>query len=182
MSSPSTGGLESHLRSAVIIPVGEAAVVDEWRERSCAAKPSRGVPAHITLLFPFVAAPRIDDELVASLGALFAASERFEFELRELRRFPAALYLSPAPATPFLRLTEAIVARFPGHPPYAGAFDSIEPPLTVAQGDDTVLNDAEATVRPLLPIRSEAPEAVLLEEVEPNWGRWRVHTRIPFGG
>jgi 2'-5' RNA ligase len=162
--------------------VVEAAVVDEWRERSCLARPSRGVPPHITLVFPFVPADGIDEEVVSSLGALFAASERFEFELRETRRFPATLYLPPAPAAPFVRLTDAIVARFPEHPPYGGAFDSIEPHLTVAQGEPEVLSEAEEAVRPLLPISSEACEAVLLEEVEPDWGRWRIHTRLPFGG
>ena len=182
MGSASRGGPDARLRSALIVPVSEASVVDKWRERSCAAKPSLGVPAHITLLFPFVAAPRTDAELVTSLGALVVASERFEFELREARRFPGVLYLSPAPAGPFIPLTEAILARFPAHPPYGGAFDSIEPHLRSPRGK------TPCSTRPRRPcgrscrIESEAREALLLEEVEPAFGRWRVHTRLPLGG
>ena len=51
--------MPSALRSMVIIPVPEAAdAVDRWREETCNDKPSIGVPAHITLIFPFVPAGR----------------------------------------------------------------------------------------------------------------------------
>jgi 2'-5' RNA ligase len=170
------------LRSAVVVPVGEAAAaVDGWRERTCFARPSIGIPAHVTLVFPFVPAAQVDDAVLASLRAILGGAERFGFELREPRRFPTALYLAPEPAQPFVRLTEAIVARFPGHPPYEGAFDAVVPHLTVAQGDACVLDEAEASLRALLPIACEAHEALLLEEVEANWGRWQVRARLPFG-
>ncbi len=171
------------MRSAVIVAVEEAAAaVDEWRERTCTDKPSTGVPAHITLVFPFVPAAEIDDGVIASLGAVFDAAERFRFELREPRRFPSILYVAPDPALPFVRLTEALVVRFPEHLPYAGAVDAIVPHLTVAQGSGAVLDEAEAGVRPHLPIRAEAREALLLEEVEPSRRRWRIRAHLPFSG
>lgn len=169
------------LRSAVIVAVPEAAgVVDRWREQTCNDKPSLGVPAHITLVFPFVPAGRLDQGVIASLAEIFSAEAGFDFELRRPARFPAALYLAPEPASAFTRLTDAVVSRYPEYPPYEGAFDTVVPHLTVAQGDRAVLDDAEADVRRFLPIRSEVRQAVLLEEVEPDGGRWVVRSRLPL--
>ncbi len=40
---------------------------------------------------------------------------------------PGVVYLDPEPSTPFSRLTEAVVARYPGHQPYGGAFAEVIP-------------------------------------------------------
>jgi hypothetical protein len=64
---------EEALRSALIVAVPEAtSTVDGWREHTCADRPSIGVPAHVTILFPFVPAPEIDVALVDDLRGLFA--------------------------------------------------------------------------------------------------------------
>ena len=60
--------MSSLLRSTIIVPVLEASdAVDRWREQTCSDKPSIGVPAHITLIFPFVPATQLDQEMVGSL-------------------------------------------------------------------------------------------------------------------
>jgi 2'-5' RNA ligase len=101
---------ESVLRTALIVAVPEAgSSVEQWRERTCSDKPSIGIPAHVTLLFPFIPAPEIDDGLVAELSTLFGDFESFDFELREARRWPELVYLAPEPPEPFVDLTEAIV-------------------------------------------------------------------------
>jgi 2'-5' RNA ligase len=170
------------LRSALLVAVPEAsAVADPWLERTANAKPSHGIPAHLTVLFPFVPAAELDGALLGDLSALFVRVRPFDFELTECRRFPAVLYLAPEPAEPFVAMTEAVVAVYPDFPPYEGIFDSIVPHLTVAEGLPTVLNRAEGEVRPRLPIRAEADEVLLLEEVEPEPRRWRVRARIPLG-
>jgi 2'-5' RNA ligase len=175
--------MSSLLRSTVIVPVLEASdAVDGWREQTCNDKPSVGVPAHITLIFPFVPATQLDQQMVGSLERIVCETAPFEFELREAARFPTTLYLVPRPSAAFGRLTEAIVRRFPNYPPYGGAFDRIVPHLTVAHGNDLVLDEAEADVQHFLPIRSIAREALLLEEVEADWGRWEVRARLPFAG
>jgi 2'-5' RNA ligase len=175
--------MASALRSTVIIPVPEAAdAVDRWREETCNDKPSVGMPAHITLLFPFAPTSQLDEAVIASLAEVIEEATAFAFELRKSARFPATLYLVPEPALPFVRLTEAIVRRFPGHPPYEGAFDSVVPHLTVGHGDAALMDEAEADVERNLPIESVAREAILLEEVEPDWGRWTVRARLPLTG
>jgi 2'-5' RNA ligase len=170
---------ESVLRSALILAVPEAGrSVEQWRERTCTDKPSIGIPAHVTLLFPFVPASEIDDRLVAELSELFGGFENFNFELRETRRWPEMVYLAPEPPEPFVDLTEAIVARYPDYPPYEGVFDSIVPHLTVAHGGASLLGQAEAELLESLPIGVVAREVVLLEETVPDWGRWQTRARF----
>jgi 2'-5' RNA ligase len=77
-------------RSAVVVPVAEAArLVDGWRERTWTAKPSAGVPAHVTLVFPFVW--RSATKGVAALRELTAGHHAFRFELGGTSRFPGVL-------------------------------------------------------------------------------------------
>lgn len=160
-----------------------ADAVDRWREQTCSDKPSIGVPPHVTLVFPFAPAERIDDELIASLGEVAARFEEFDVELRETARFPELLYLVPEPPAPFMQLTGAIVGHFSDYQPYEGAFtlNDLVPHLTVAYGDAAFLDEVDADVRPKLPILARVREAVLLEEVEPDWGRWVVRARLPLG-
>lgn len=173
---------ETGLRSALIVAVPEAAsAVDGWRERTCYAKPSSGMPPHVTILSPFVPAREIDDVLVEGLRRLFGRFEEFAFELREIERFPGALYLALDPPERFGALIEAVCEAYPAYPPYGGTFDSIVPHLTTAEGADAILSEAEADVLPSLPISAEASEALLIEEVEPDSARWRTRAPLPFG-
>jgi 2'-5' RNA ligase len=170
------------LRSALLVEVPEAAAaVDGWLERTAGAKPSAGIPAHLTILFPFAPAHAIDDALVADLSALFVRIPPFDFALRECRRFPAVLYLAPDPVEPFVAMTEAVAAAYPDFPPYEGIFDSIVPHLTVAEGLPALLTRAEGEVRPWLPILADAHEVVLLEELAAEPARWHARARIPLG-
>ena len=58
-------------RSALIVAVPEVEpLVGDWRSRYDNA--TLGVPAHVTLLFPFVPAAQLDDVLLGELEALFA--------------------------------------------------------------------------------------------------------------
>jgi hypothetical protein len=166
------------MRSAVIIAVPEAAgAVDHWREQSCNDKPSLGVPAHVTVLFPFVPAAELDDGVISTLAEAVATVPAFSFELRETARFDGVLYLAPEPANSFLRLTEAVVARFPAYPPYEGAHDTVIPHLTVAQGEPSFLDEAEREVVTRLPLAARADEALLLTERD---SRWSVRAELPL--
>jgi 2'-5' RNA ligase len=166
------------LRSAVVVAVPEAAaVVDPWRERTVPDRPSIGIPAHVTLLFPFAPPDDVDE---CALREVVAKHESFAFRLERTARFPGFLYLEPEPSEPFERLTRALVTRFPQYQPYGGVFETFVPHLTVAAGDDATVRKAEAAVRPALPIAAEAQEAVLLVEVVPAWVRWETRARFPL--
>ena len=138
-----------------------APAVDEWRERTCATKPSHGVPPHVTLLIP---APPDLDAAVEALRPFGA----FDVTFAGFGRFPGTLWLAPRPAAPFVAMTEALAEAFPDHAPYGGVFKGITPHLTVAQGDE--LDAAEAAIAPALPLTSRASSVVLFAQAAGD--RW----------
>jgi 2'-5' RNA ligase len=165
-------------RSALIVAVPEAeAVVGEWRLKYDNAR--LGIPAHVTLLFPFVPAEELDDTLFDELRGLFAAEAAFEFQLPRVARFPEIAWLAPEPDEPFRRLTKLIFSRYPDYPPYEGIHDEVIPHLTVGEGDAEFQDEVEAALTPHLPIDAEADAVVLL--VEDERGRWRPGARFPLG-
>jgi 2'-5' RNA ligase len=167
------------METAVVIAFSELApIVDAWRERTCEDRPSIGVPPHVTLLYPFVPTETVEDTL-HGLRELFGATPGFDVTFRELRRWPEMAYLAPEPREPFALLTEAIVERWPDYPPYEGIHETVIPHLTVAYGDDALLAEVEADVRPNLPVDCRVTNTVLLEEVKPNL-RWRERARFPL--
>jgi 2'-5' RNA ligase len=162
--------------TALCVPVPEAErVVAQLRDRydpSAAA----GIPAHITLVTPF--AP-VTDELVEELREFFADVAAFPFELTRTGRFPDTLYLAPEPAAPFEALIARLTERYPDHPPYGGAFDSVIPHVTVAHAASSATLDAiGAVVRSTLPVQALATSALLFEgSNDDGWterGRFRL--------
>jgi hypothetical protein len=158
---------------AILVPEAEA-LVGPLRQRfdpSAAA----GVPAHITLLYPFLDPRQIDGTVIDSLAACFGAFAPIDFALTAIRRFPAeALYLQPDPEEPFRALTLAIWDRFPSAPPYGGKWPEIVPHLSVARlSDEPELNRIAAELGRAwereLPIRARAAGAVLIENASGRW-------------
>jgi 2'-5' RNA ligase len=170
--------------SALVVLVPEAeAVAKPFRDRydpSAAA----GVPAHITLLFPFKAPDEIDDVVLGELRDCFARFEPIPFSLRAIRRFPGrVLYLAPEPDEPFRQLTLSIWQRFPQTPPYGGKWPDITPHLSVAQ----LANEAQLTAieedfsrasQGKLPVPAIASEVALMES---RSGRWKVRDVFGLG-
>jgi len=160
------------MRTALVVVVPEAEpLVGRLRERYDHPAGGLGVPAHITLLFPFGDDPE-------GLEELFAAAAPFDFELAHTERFaePPILYLAPEPAEPFLRLIEALIARYPEFPPFRGEYTAIVPHLTI--GYD-VPEEAAESLRLSLPVRARAETVTWLEE---QGGRWRERRRFALGG
>ena len=162
------------------MPVPEAEdLVGTWRlQHDRAAR--HGVPAHITVLFPFRPAATVDDT-VADLAGAFAAVRRQPFRLTHVGVFPFVTWLAPDPPSLFRGLTFAAVERFPDCLPYGGSFGTEPVPhLTVLDhtGDH---RDAAAAhtaflevASPRLPIECELREIRLL--VEDEAGEWTTHT------
>jgi 2'-5' RNA ligase len=168
--------------SVLLVPVPEAeALVGPWRHRHDDAA-RYGIPAHITVLYPFVPATALDDTVVATLRVLCGRIAPFDFTLREVRRFDqGVLYLAPEPADAFRRLTEAVVTRFPEYPPYGGAYGELTPHLTVAQGaPGPQLELAELELARALPLRARADEVHLMVGRNEGPG-WRLRERFALG-
>jgi 2'-5' RNA ligase len=146
-----------------------------WRRRYTGDGP-RGMPPHVTLIFPFADSAEADD-LLEPLGRVFGAFAPFEIALRETARFPGLLYLRPEPGDTFVAITEALVHAFPDFPPYSGEFAEIVPHVTVAQGGDELLAATERQLEQQLPVKSRVERAWLVEDTA---GGWRRHTAFPL--
>jgi 2'-5' RNA ligase len=171
------------VESALVVLVPEAeSVVKELRDRydpSAAA----GVPAHITLLYPFKHSGQIGREDLDRLGSCAASVMPFAFSLATNRRFPGVLYLAPEPDDAFRRLTTEIWHSYPETPPYGAKYPAIVPHLTVAQLADEARLDVVAVElmrasAGKLPIVAMASEVALLDTTS---GRWQVRTLFKLG-
>lgn len=159
----------------MLVPEAEP-VVGSWR-REHSMDGAAGMPAHVTLLYPFAPQEAVDFDVLRELASEAAP---FEFSLRRVREWPGGVvYLEPDPAEPFARLTQSLAARFPAYPPYGGVHDEVIPHLTVVHTEDERARaDAAASVAGSLPIRCDANEVWLMHEVN---GRWQRHTPFPLG-
>jgi hypothetical protein len=145
-------------RTALIVPVPEAAPYYQT---------GNGVPAHTTILFPFLEPGAIDEEALAGFFAPFPA---FDFTLDRFERFEDGTpWLHPDPPTRFVDLTAAVWQRWPECAPYEGAYDEIIPHVTVTVADVP------------LPIACRAAEVALIEESEED-GRWSTRRSFAFQG
>lgn len=130
-----------------------------------------GIPAHVTVLFPF--GDRAD-----GLEELFARFEPFDFALTRVERWPTVLWLAPEPAERFVELTRALTERYPEYPPYDRAHDTVIPHLSVAHRTQAP-PEVDGELRRGLPIAARATHVVQLEEFAPD--RWRERRRFQLG-
>jgi 2'-5' RNA ligase len=153
----------------VVVPEAEPHVAELRLQHDSSAR--HGVPAHITILFPFAPPDEVDEE---SLGELFAHFAPFDFQLDRVERFDDGVtWLHPEPSEPFVDLTAAVARRWSRYPPYEGAFDEPIPHLTVS-------DDQPIDVGAPLPIACHAAKVTLIEEGKD--GMWTTRARLPLGG
>jgi 2'-5' RNA ligase len=165
-------------QTALIAVIDDAVLlVDPWRHRfnSSAAE---GVPAHVTVLVPFLNVDRLDQAVLDELTGLFARHERFSVVFDRVDRFPDVVYLAPTPAQRFRDLTEAMVARWPEAPPYGGIHAEITPHLTVANGQGPeVFDEVEAAMERELPVSATVSSISLFVH---DGTRWHRRTDFPL--
>ena len=142
----------------------------------------RGVPPHVTLLFPFAETSSLTTEHTRLVTEIVRSVAAFDVEFVTTAYLPGSpriLYLPPVPSDPFDELTHALTAAFPEHPPYEGEFEEPVPHVTVAIARDDVLADVERALMPLLPRRTRVTEAWLIVQDAPP-DRWRIAERFPL--
>ena len=166
----------------VLVPTAET-LVKPFRDRydpSAAA----GMPAHVTLLYPFKRRDESSDGLLNELRHHLARFAPFTFSLRDTRRFPGALYLAPEPAEPFRELTLAIWRWYPDTPPYSGKWPDVVPHLSVANVADEreldrVADDFAQASAAVLPINATATDVALMDN---SSGCWQVRATFELAG
>lgn len=160
--------------SALIIKTPEAeAVVGPLRNRYDATS-KLGVPAHITILYPFMPPECVTLDVLDRLRSIFATVPAFTYTLDSIGRFEKSTYLAPDPAEPFIALTTSVLKRFPDFPPYGGQHAGVIPHLTVAHGDERsaaiAASELETSMRSRLPIIGQCSAVSMLEN---SSGLWR---------
>jgi 2'-5' RNA ligase len=172
------GTSSGRTQSAVLIPVPEAEqLVSDWRQRYDPVA-TAGVPAHITLIVPWIPPWKIRDEHLYALADLLADVAPFSFDLTEPGWFgDRVLWLAPRPIEPFLALTQRLATRF-GTPPWAGEFAEVVPHLTVAHAPGAVTPVAKSLAE-RLPLACRAEEVWVMSG---DGTRWSVVAKVALDG
>jgi hypothetical protein len=170
------------LRSVLLITVPEAEPAVARHRARLDSSASEGVPAHVTVLFPFMPPAAIDEPALARLTRLFAATGRFRFRLDRTAWFGTeVMWLAPRDPAPFAALTQRVYEVFPAFPPFAGRHVEVVPHLTVGHGHPVSdLRAAEAAVAPCLPIDGHATQVTLMTGPAAG-GRWTTAATFPLG-
>jgi 2'-5' RNA ligase len=154
-------------------------LVEHWRRRFDASA-AAGIPAHVTVLFPFLNIELISPAVIGDLATLIAGHGPFTVRFDECGRFPNVLYLAPTPGQPLCALTESIAARWPEAPPYGGQFAEVIPHLTVAhEQPPRVLDEVEAALANRLPATATISSVSLFVT---DGHSWRHHAEFPMLG
>lgn len=168
--------------SAVVVnvPVAEP-VVGEHRHRLDQAA-SWGVPAHVTVLYPFLPPNQIDDAVLAALARAVATVPSFKGEWTRTAWFDQrVLWVAPDPDGSFRALTAAVVREFPDYPPFGGQYENVVPHLTV--GNEAPLDEmlaAERLIVPMLPFSMPVTHVQVLAGTTVA-GSWSTLAELPLG-
>ncbi len=122
---PSTTAPGRRTGLVVLVPAAEPAA-GAWRGE---LDPSAGygMPAHITVLFPWFRLRDLGLQVLTELAALAGDLPAFDVTFDRVDRFPETLWLAPTPVEPFVELTEAVRRSWPEYPPFGGRFDVVVP-------------------------------------------------------
>ncbi len=142
-----------------------------------------GVPAHVTILYPFVPPAVMSSDVLDAVAAAVASVRAFDCVLARTSWFGRdVLWLAPEPDEPFRALTRAAHAAFPRYPPFGGIYPDVVPHLTIGDrpvGGPRALDAAEADVTPALPVRVHVTHAWLMTGSQAV-ASWRIAARFPL--
>jgi len=150
-----------------------------WREVSA----PKGVPPHVTLLYPWKTPPLSDTD-IDLVRAAIANVVPFSIRFGDIARFPeGVLYLKLEDETQVLTLMKAIHSAFPDTPPYGGKFPNPIPHLTLAKVDgendlDRLHRELSHVLAPFLPLCIDVRFVLVMEE--DNTGYWRTKAELPL--
>lgn len=167
--------------SAVIVPVPEAEpAVGSFRAELDRAA-AWGIPAHVTVLYPFLPPDRIGLQELRRLSEVVRTVQRFDVAFQHVEWFGGdVVWLAPEHGDGFKALTAAVWSAFPDCPPYSGAFGKVIPHLTVAaRADPNRMRAAAQAVTAWLPINARV-QAVHLFQGSAVPGAWHSVAVLPL--
>ena len=161
------------METAIIVPVEGAELLLSAAATVFGFDRLTGVPAHVTLLYPFVEAERL--VVCHALEAQRALSDvqPFECSFASIGRFddpPVAIYLEPKPVEQFSAMIEALTAAFPKFPPYGGTVEEVITHLTVVEtADRTLWAEVEEWIGSQLPVRTSVQRFSIYVQTDTGW-------------
>ena len=166
----------------IVVPEAES-VISAFRDRYAVRSAASRIPAHVTLLVPYVPAEHLDSAAIEAARQLFGHFAPFDAELVGVGRFAEHVWLAPSPAEVFAELIRATCRRFP-ESPYGAEFPDPVPHLTVGEASvdvsvEEIVRAAEREIVPRLPVRFRVSAATLL--VEQVGGTWLRDADFGFG-
>jgi 2'-5' RNA ligase len=169
----------------IAVPEAEPAVGEHRARLDSSARV--GVPAHLTVLYPFLPPAAIDDAVLASLRRLFAGFAPFDVTLDRVSWFDEdVVWLAPRDDRPFRALISATPTAFPECPPYGNQYADVVPHLTIGdRSDPAEMRAAAEAVRRHLPVAARITEVSLMAGPAPRNlaippGRWRTLAAFPL--
>jgi 2'-5' RNA ligase len=166
--------------SAVIIRAHLPAALERLRRRGV-GDALAGLPAHLTMLYPFVEPGRLRSDVRRRLAAAAAGTPPFEYRLTGAATWPDTIYVAVDPAAPFVALQRTLTEAFPTFPIYGTdpGFEFV-PHVTIAEGPPTgdpgPLDDPAWRSLPRLG-RVASIEVI----ARPPDAPWRTIWRLPLG-
>jgi len=163
-------------RSALVITLPRANPLLEAAAEINPALVRKGLPAHVSLLYPFLPAADLTAQVATEVRDLAASLPAVETDLTDFVVAPRFVGV----AVPALRpVADAFYARWPHIAPYGGRFgERPEPHVTLATGGTE--DEAELVrerVLPLLPLRVTAWRVDLVVRTDRDW---RLRLTAPF--
>jgi 2'-5' RNA ligase len=171
-------GLDDATVLVLTVPDTDPVVGAIRREHDPSARD--GMPAHVTVLTPFVPWDRWEANQVTRLKTAVAGFRPFRARFRRAGRFAkTTLFLVPEPEETFTRILSAVAQAFPEHPPYGGAFSAVLPHLTLAHGvPERTLDALESELSGRIDVRCTIEDLVLFSRTPA--GKWRERARMPL--
>ncbi len=157
---------------AILIPEAESFVKPIRDQFDPSSK--LGMPAHITILYPFKHPDKIDKNTLSKLTDIFSAITTFEIVFHQTKKFPEVLYLEPTPMISLKALIQAVSQAFPDYLPYEGAHKNSIPHLTIAhhsniQQLEQIESDFHRNHGYQLPFKSRVNAIHLWKRVNGRW-------------
>jgi len=171
----------SELESAILIKVPEVEHLVRKYRKTLDPSEDWGVPAHVTLLYPFLSPVKIDHKVLEQLEFTIGSQSSFEIQFLRTEWFgDEVLWLSPEPALPFHELMRSLFSVFTELLPYGDANLEPTPHLTVAyRANLKVMRDAALQINSGLPINASVGSVSVMTGSQMS-GSWTTLAEIPL--
>lgn len=163
----------------VAVPAAEPLVSDHRLVLDPAA--GLGVPAHVTVLYPFVAPAALNEQVIAQVRRVASRLPAVQANFSGIGWFDTqVVYLVPEPGDWFRGATAAMHDAFPQCPPYRGIYEDVVPHLTLGDGGDVdAMRRAAEEVQRGLPV-ADPIDRLLLIGGSAVPGSWRTLRKLPL--